>query len=132
MNVENNILERQFKNINTNDVEIIPCNSGVIFKIYEDNPYKAIETTKSGLIFGVQSTQKYKSNETGEIEENDEYVACAKVIAVGPECKNVKVGEDIFIIKHIAKPLPFRKMGYYEMSEQNILCRIINKNENDG
>lgn len=127
MNTSDNILERQFKDINTNDVELIPCNTGVIFKFYEDNPYKAIERTESGLIFGVQSTQKYKSNETGEIEENDEYVACAKVIAVGPECKNVEVGEDIFLIKHIAKPLPFRKKGYWEISEQNILCRIKNK-----
>ena len=46
------------------------------------------------------------------MEENDEFVACAEVIAVGPKCENVKVGEDVFVIKHIANPCPFRKMGY--------------------
>ena len=58
------------------------------------------------------------------MEENDEFVACAKVIAIGPKCENVKVGEDVFVIKHIATPCPFRKMGYYVISEANITCRV--------
>ena len=57
-------------------------------------------------------------------------VSCAKVIAVGPECKNVNVGEDVYCMRFRAIPVPFRKKGYYIMSEQNITCRII-KNGND-
>jgi hypothetical protein len=79
----------------------------------------------------MQSTQRYKSNETGEMEENDEFVACAKVIAVGPKCENVKVGEDVFVIKHIANPVPIRKLGYYVISEPNILCRVFPKTNNE-
>ena len=121
------IIEKQIEGINTSEVEIIPCNVGVIVKPYDENPYRMIEKTEGGLIIGVQSSQKYQSNESGEIEENDEYVTCAKVVAVGPFCKNVKVGEDVYLIKHILKPIPFRKKGYYEIDEQNILCRIVPK-----
>ena len=103
---------------------------GVLIKFYEDNPYRVLSTTKSGLIVGMQSTQRYKSNETGEMEENDEFVACAKVIAVGPKCENVKVGEDVFVIKHIANPVPFRKKQFYIISESNILCHLVPKTNN--
>lgn len=123
-NIAKNIIKKNTENINENEVDIIPCNTGVLIKFYEDNPYRKIERTESGLILGIESTKKYKSSETGEMEQNDEYVACAKVIAVGPKCENVKVGEDVFLIKHIAIPVPFRKQGYYIISEQNTLCRI--------
>lgn len=118
------ILKNNTKGVNTDDIDIIPCNTGVLLKFYDDNPYRVLETTKSGLIVGMQSTQKYRSNETGEMEENDEVVACAKVIAVGPKCQNVEVGEDVYVVKHIAIPVPVRKLGYYILSESNILCRI--------
>ncbi|MBQ8132519.1 MAG: hypothetical protein IJ193_08520 [Bacilli bacterium] len=121
------IIEKQLDGIKEGDFEIIPCNVGVVVKPYDENPYRRIEKTESGLIIGVQSSQKYKSDDSGEIEENDEYVTCAKVIAVGPFCRNVKVGEDVFLIKHILKPIPFRKQGLYEVDEQNILCRIVPK-----
>lgn len=121
------IIEKQTSDIKTDEVELIPCNVGVIVKPYEENPYRMIEKTSSGFIFGIQSSQKQISDESGEMEENDEYVACAKVIAVGPFTKNVKVGEDVFIIKHILKPIPFRKQNLWEIDEQNILCRIVKK-----
>lgn len=127
-NIAKNIIKKNTENINENEVKIIPCNTGVLIKFYEDNPYRKIERTESGLILGVESTKKYKSNETGEMETNDEYVSCAKVLATGPKCENVKVGEDIFLIKHIAVPVPFRKKGFYIISEQNILCHLSDDN----
>lgn len=129
-NIAENVYKHNTENIKTEDVSVVPCNMGVLIKFYEDNPYRVLNTTKSGLIVGMQSTQRYKSNETGEMEENDEFVACAQVIAVGPKCENVKVGEDVFLIKHIANPIGFRKMGYYVISESNILCRIVPRNSN--
>lgn len=113
--------------INTEDVDIIPCNTGVLIKFYDKNPYRAVEKTQSGLIVGMESTKMYKSNETGEMEFNDEVVSCAKVIAVGSKCQNVEVGDDVYVIRHIANPLPFRKMQYYVINEQNIMVRIVKK-----
>ena len=103
---------------------IMPVNTGVLIKFYDENPYKAVEKTSSGLIIGMESTQKYKSNETGEMEENFQFVACAKVIEVGPKCENVLRGEDIYVPRSICNPIPFMKQGYYIISEQNIFCRV--------
>lgn len=122
------IINKNTKNINTKDVAIVPCNTSVVVDFYEENPYRAIETTESGLILGIEGGKRYKSTETGEMEDSEEYIACAKVIAVGPACRNVKVGEDVFAVKHLATPLPYRKKGYRVLSEENIICRII---END-
>lgn len=127
MNISDNIIKKNTNNINTNDVDIIPCNLSVLVKFYDDNPYRTVETTSSGLIIGIESTKKHKSNETGEMENNEEVIACAKVIAVGPKCENVQVGEDVFVVKYICNPVPFRKKGYYMVSESNILCRIVKK-----
>lgn len=127
MNISDSIIKKNTNNINTDEVEIIPCNLSVLIKFYEDNPYRMVEKTSSGLIVGVESTKKHKSNETGEMENNEEVIACAKVIAVGPRCENVKVGEDVFVVKYIANPVPFRKKGYYMVSESNIMCRIVKK-----
>lgn len=106
------------------DVEIIPCNTSVLIKFYDKNPYRAIEKTQSGLIVGMESTKMYKSNETGEMEKNEEVVSCAKVIAVGPKCQNIEEGDDVFAIRHIATPVPFRKKGLFMISEQNIMCSL--------
>lgn len=127
MNISDNIIKKNTNNINTDEVDIVPCNLSVLVKFYEDNPYRKIEKSESGLIIGVESTKKYKSNETGEMENNEEIIVCAKVIATGPKCENVKVGDDVFVVKYIANPVPFRKMNYYMVSENNILCRIVKK-----
>lgn len=122
-----NMLRKNTEGINENEVDLIPGLCGVLIKFYDDNPYRYVERTQSGLIIGIESDKKYKSNETGEMESNDEYVVCAQVLAVGEGCKAVQVGEDVYVPKHIAKPIPFRKMGYYIIDEHNIMCRIRNK-----
>lgn len=122
------VLEKNTKNIKTNNTVIVPCNTNVIVKFYEDNPYNYIEKTSAGLILGINGEKKYKSNETGEMEDAEEYIACAKVIAVGPACKNVSVGDDVFAVKHIATPLPYRNKGYRAVTEQNIICIIQDEN----
>ena len=108
-NVAINILKRSMENIKTEDVDIIPCNRNVLVEFYPENPYRTIETTDTGLILGIESTKKYKSNETGEMEDSQEYIDIAKVIAVGPNCANCVPGEDICLVRHIAVPVPFRK-----------------------
>lgn len=122
------VLEKNTKCINTNKTVLIPCNTNVIVEFYEDNPYNSIEKTSAGLILGINGEKKYKSNETGEMEDAEEYIACAKVIAVGPSCKNVSVGDDVFAVKHIATPIPYRNKGYRAITEQNIICVIKNVN----
>lgn len=108
-NVAENILKRSMENIKTEDVDLVPCNRNVLVEFYAENPYRKIETTETGLILGIETTKRYKSNESGEMEDSEEYVDIAKVLAVGPNCKNCQVGEDICVVRHVALPVPFRK-----------------------
>lgn len=124
MNIGENIFNNNLKNIKNDNVEIVPCNTNVIVKFYEENPYRYIETTENGLILGIES-KVHKSNDSGETEENQPGIVCAQVIAVGPECKNVKVGEDVFISTFTSAPVPFRNKGYRAITEQNIICRLV-------
>lgn len=124
-----NVLRKNIEGINEKEVTLIPGLTGVLIQFYDDNPYRYVERTESGLILGIESDKKYQSHETGEIEENEDYIACAKVIAVGPAVAHVKVGEDVYVTKHIAVPVPFRKMGYWLIDERNVVCRVIEKND---
>ena len=90
------IVENNMDGVDMSEVDIIPVNNNVLIKPYIQNPYRYIETTASGLIVGVESSKTYKSNETGEIEQNNEVIKCGKVLAVGPACKNVNVGDDVY------------------------------------
>ena len=78
------IVENNMEDVCMDDVEVIPTNANVLIQPYIRNPYRYIETTASGLIVGIESSKTYKSNETGEIEQNNEVIKCGKVLAVGP------------------------------------------------
>lgn len=121
------IVENNLEGICTDEVEIIPINNNVLVKPYLTNPYRNIETTASGLIVGVESSKTYKSNETGEIEQNLDVVKCGQVIAKGPDCKNVEVGDDVYYTTYSEGKLPFRKKGYVLVGEGLLMCRIVKK-----
>ena len=46
--MENVILNKNLKDINTNEVEIVPCNRTVVLSFYEKNPYRHIEVVENG------------------------------------------------------------------------------------
>lgn len=121
------IIENNLDGIYEGECELIPCNAAVIIKPYDVNPYRKIDTTASGLIIGIESDKTYKSNETGEIEQNNEVIRCGKVIAVGPACKNVEVGDDVYFTTFSMTVIPFRKQGLVAVTENLLICRIIRK-----
>lgn len=126
-NVAENILNKNLKNINTKDTELEPLFTNVILDFYEENPYRAVETTETGIILGIEGNKTYKSNETGEMEDSEEYIAYAKVIAVGKDCKYVNVGDDVLTVKHYATPIPYRNKNYRAINEQHIICKVVEK-----
>jgi co-chaperonin GroES (HSP10) len=128
-NTAETIIENNLEDICTDEVDILPCNANVVIKPYNTNPYRNIETTASGIVVGVESSKTYKSNETGEIEQNKDVIKAGKVLFVGPACKNVKVGEDVYYTTFSETPLPFRKKGYVVVGENLIICRIVKKGE---
>ena len=122
------IIENNMEDVCMDEVEVIPTNANVLIQPYIRNPYRYIETTASGLIVGVESSKTYKSNETGEIEQNNEVIKCGKVLAVGPACKNVNVGDDVYYTTYSQAIVPFRKKGYVIVGENLLVCRIVKKN----
>ena len=122
------IVENNMEDVCMDEVEVIPTNANVLIQPYIRNPYRYIETTASGLIVGIESSKTYKSNETGEIEQNNEVVKCGKVLAVGPDCKNVNVGDDVYYTTYSQAIVPFRKKGYVIVGENLLICRIVKKN----
>ena len=132
-NSANNIIENNLDGIYEGECELLPCNATIIVKPYDVNPYRRIDKTASGLIVGIESDKTYKSNETGEIEMSQDVIRCGKVIAVGPKCENVNVGDDVYFTTYSMTPVPFRKMGYVAISETLLICRIVKKesSEND-
>lgn len=126
-NVANTIVENNLEDVCLDEVNLNPCNANVLILPYEKNPYREVNITESGLIVGIESSKTYKSNETGEIEQNNEVIRCGKVIARGPACKNVKVGDDVFFTTFSMAPVPFRKKGYVMVGENLLVCRITKK-----
>lgn len=100
----------------------------VIFTKYERNPYRQSARSASGLILdtGYDSHEYEFSHETGQMERNDLGIICCNVVAVGPECKYVKPGEDIYLRNVGIAPVPFGGRDYWAISEQNIICRVVN------
>ena len=122
-----NIIENNLDGIYEGDVDIIPCNMNVIIKPYDVNPYRKIDKTASGLIVGIESDKTYKSNETGEITQNETVIRCGSVCYAGPKCENVKVGDDVFFTTYSMTPVPFRKEGLIAVSEGLLICVIRRK-----
>ena len=85
---------------------VIPTNTAILIKFHDDNPYRVLETSKSGIIQGIETSKKHFSNETGEIERDTEVISCAEVIAVGKNCIDVQHGDDVYLARHMAIPLP--------------------------
>lgn len=121
------VIENNLEDVYMGDAIIIPTNANILVQPYVRNPYRYIETTESGLIVGLESSKTYKSNDTGEVEQNNEVIKCGKVLQIGPDCKNVHIGDDVFFTAFDELKLPFRKKGWVMVSEMRIICRIVRK-----
>lgn len=125
----NRLLELNKGTKDASKMKVAATGYTVIIKPFEKNPYREIKTSASGLILpGDLFADTYKSDDTGEMERAEQFIACGTVISAGPECKYVKPGEDVYYRNSVV-PIPFNNMGYYAISEQNIICRVIEKDK---
>lgn len=107
-----------------NQCEIKPTYSNVLIKPFDSNPFQQIKRVGALIVDTGGYTPEYKSSDTGEWEEQEQAIAVATVIEVGPECKNVKPGDAIFYSKISAIPIPFYKQGFYSINEHSILQMV--------
>lgn len=101
-------------------LECIPLGRKVILMPYPTNPYKKI---MQGSII-VEYDGDFLNPDSGEKDKLKELVSCAKVIEVGPECKYVKPGDDVFYDSRTCYPLPLFSLGYLLTDETQILSML--------
>lgn len=103
--------------------EIMPLRTNLFVQPYLENPYR--EQRSSG---GLQLTDgEFHNPDSGEIDKLNEDIVCGLVLEVGPECKYVRAGDEVFFNIRAAVPIPFMGKGFLLTHEQNLFC-VINEN----
>ena len=111
-----------------NGVEIMPMFNYALIKPFDQNPFQQIKVSKSGLITDLGGyAPEYKSNETGEYEEEQQYIKVGTVIEVGHKCEFLKPGDVVMYTIASECMVPFYKMGFVVVAEQRILAVINEK-----
>lgn len=112
---------------NAANLEIMPILSNVLVKPFAENPFQRITVTNTGIITDLGGQKPiYKSNETGEYEEEENMIHVGTVIETGKECKYVKEGDTIMWSKPSELPVPFFKQGLVLIPESRIMV-VINE-----
>ena len=106
------------------DLELVPNGNRLILMPYPSNPYVRV-LTESGIF--IEPNGSYFNTDTGEMDQSQELVPCAKVIEIGPDVKYVKIGDDVYYDSRTAYPLPFMNQGYKVTSEPQIIAIINSK-----
>lgn len=104
-------------------LEMLPMGSKVILAAYPKNPYRKI---MDGSII-TDWDGSFLNPDTGEMDKQKELIGCAEVIEVGPECKYLKPGDDVYYDTRTVYPVPFMSLGYILTIEGSILCVLNDK-----
>lgn len=110
-----------------NKLEIMPLTSYVLIKPFSGNPF---QKKASNLITGTELAPIYKSQETGDMLEANQYIKVGLVTEVGAECKFLKPGDVVFYNIASEVQVPFFKFGFVIVAEQRILA-VVNEGLTD-
>lgn len=111
-----------------NGVEIMPMFAYALIKPFEQNPFQQIKISSSGIVTDLGGfAPTYKSNETGDIEEEQQYIKVGTVIEVGYKCEFLKPGDVVFYTIASEMMVPFFKLGFVVVNENRIMA-VVNEN----
>ena len=111
-----------------NGLEIMPMFAYALIQPFDKNPFQQIKLSESGLITDLGGmTPQYKSNETGEIEEEQQYIKVGTVIEVGHKCEFLKPGDIVFYTIASETMVPFFKQGFVVVNENRIMAVVNEK-----
>lgn len=115
-------------NENVEKIEIMPIGNYVLVKQFDENPFQRIvRDQKSGLILDLGgAAPEYKNTDSGEIEEEEQFIKVGVVQEIGYDCKACKPGDTVMWTKPSAVPVPFYKQGLQLVNETRILV-VINE-----
>ena len=97
---------------------IMPLYTTLLVEFYNENPYE-VKQTETGLKL---TTGMHESSDSGEIEQKDTWYRVAKVLEVGPDCKYVHAGDDVYLDVRSCRPFPWMGGIYWNAAEQNVIA----------
>lgn len=110
---------------NVDKIEIMPINTYVLVKQFDENPFQRIVRNDSGLITDLGGYKPtYKNTDNGQWEEEESFILVGVVQEVGPECKFLQPGDTIMYSKPSAVPIPFYRQGLVLVNETRALVTI--------
>lgn len=110
-----------------NGLEILPMFNYVLIQPFDKNPFQQIQITDSGIVTDLGGmTPEYKSNETGNIEQEEQYMKVGTVVEVGHKCEFLKPGDVVFYTIASQAMIPFFRQGFVVVSESRIMA-VVNE-----
>ena len=123
-------LENYAKNLSNdlNGLEVLPMGGYVLIEPFRQNPFQKLNITETGFIKDLGgAAPTYKSEEDGEIHEEQQYIKVGTVIETGHLCEFVKPGDIVMYPVPAEVPVPFYKFGWGAVYENRLLCVINEK-----
>lgn len=118
-------------NENMNSIEIKPMFARILVKPFEHNPFQKIKRSDSGLIIDMGGlAPQYKSSDTGEWEEEKQFIITGTVVDCGPDVKYLSQGDVVFYRVDTAVPVPFFRQGLASLAENQIIA-VVNEGLTD-
>lgn len=124
-----NELEKYAKELSNdlNGLEVMPLYGYVLIEPFKQNPFQKLNVTESGFIKDLGgAAPTYKSEEDGEIHEEQQYIKVGTVIETGHKCEFLKQGDIVMYPVPAEIPVPFYKFGWVAVNENRILA-VINE-----
>jgi len=108
------------------DLELKVINNNILVRPFKENPFQRIKKSASGFIYDIEGYKPtYKSNETGETEEEKSIITVAEVVEVGPKTEYIRPGDTIFYTNTSMVNVPFFRQGF-EMINENRVIAVVN------
>ncbi len=104
---------------------IMPFGHNIMIQPYPENPYLK-KVNEAGIILDKKT---FDNQDTGQKDDLDLGIPCAKVVEVGPEVKHIKRGDEIIYMAQRVLPVPFMNTGFLLLNEGAVMC-IINTDDN--
>lgn len=137
----NEALEEDAKRLSQDfeKLEIKPFGQYVLIKPFAQNPFQRIKKEGNIITDLGGLTPIYKSNETGQIEEEEPFIHVGTVVEIGPDVRYLREGDIVMWTVPTELPIPFYKQGLVTVFEQNIKAIVnvgleerFNKIKNNG
>ena len=124
LDIKKRISEGELMEEKMSAMEIMPIGSYILISPFAKNPYQVLKMKGNIIVGGYNGN--FVNPDTGEEDQEEQMMIVGSVIEVGPECKYIKEGDDVFYTKTSLVPIPFFGKGL-QLVNENRIAVVINK-----